>query len=98
LYIDPESVFSSHVSIIMCLISVLGGTHSKWGPILGASVLIPLQESTRFLWGGGGHGIDLIVYALLIMGIAVFQPEGLMGVVARVGASLKRQAAQRTTA
>jgi branched-chain amino acid transport system permease protein len=91
LYIDPESVFASHVSIIMCLISVLGGTHSKWGPILGALVLIPLQESTRFLWGGGGYGIDLIIYALLIMGISVFQPEGLIGLVSRVGASLKRR-------
>jgi branched-chain amino acid transport system permease protein len=96
LYIDPESVFASHVSVIMCLISVLGGTHSRWGPVLGALVLIPLQESTRFLWGGGGYGIDLIIYALLIMGIAVFQPEGLTGLVARKGASLRRWADQRT--
>jgi branched-chain amino acid transport system permease protein len=98
LYIDPESVFASHVSIIMCLISVLGGTHSKWGPILGALVLIPLQESTRFLWGGGGYGIDLIVYALLIMGIAVFQPEGLIGVVTRMETSFKGRFARRTPA
>ena len=83
LYIDPESVFASHISIIMCLISVLGGTNSKWGPIIGALVLIPLQETTRFLLGGAGHGIDLILYASLIMLIAAFQPLGLMGFITR---------------
>lgn len=84
LYIDPESVFASHISVLMCLIAVLGGTNSKWGPLIGALVLVPLQEITRFLWGGAGHGIDLILYAVLIMVIAAFQPAGLMGLFRRL--------------
>jgi len=55
-----------------------------WGPLLGAAVLIPLQEYTRAIWGGLGGGVDLIIFGLLIIVIVIRQPRGLMGFVSWV--------------
>jgi branched-chain amino acid transport system permease protein len=89
LFIDPESVFPLSLSILICLVAVLGGVGSLWGPLLGAAVLVPLSEGTRVLLGGTGKALDLVIYGALIMVIAVFQPAGLIGLV--------RQLARRPT-
>jgi branched-chain amino acid transport system permease protein len=85
LFIDPESVFPLSLSILICLVAVMGGVGSLWGPLLGAAVLVPLSEGTRVLLGGTGKALDLLVYGALIMVIAVFQPAGLMGLVRQLG-------------
>jgi branched-chain amino acid transport system permease protein len=78
LFIDPESVFPLSLSILICLVAVLGGVGTLWGPILGAAVLVPLQESTRVMLGGTGKALDLLIYGALIIAISVLQPGGLM--------------------
>ena len=83
LYIDPESVFPLSLSILICLVAVLGGVGTLWGPVLGAAVLVPLQEGTRVLLGGTGKALDLLIYGALIILISVFQPSGLMGLLTR---------------
>lgn len=85
LFIDPESVFPLSLSILICLVAVLGGVGTLWGPVLGAAVLIPLSEFTRIWFGGTGKAVDLMIYGGLIVLVAVFQPAGLMGVVGRLG-------------
>ena len=85
LFIDPESVFPLSLSILICLVAVLGGVGSLWGPLLGAFVLVPLSEGTRVLLGGTGRALDLLIYGALIMIIAVFQPAGLIGLARHVG-------------
>ncbi len=84
-FIDPESVFPLSLSILICLVAVLGGVGTLWGPLLGAAVLVPLSEVTRVLLGGGGKALDLVIYGALIMIIAVFQPAGLIGLARRAG-------------
>jgi branched-chain amino acid transport system permease protein len=78
LFIDPESVFALSLSILICLVAVLGGVGTLWGPVLGAAVLVPLQEGTRVMFGGTGKALDLVIYGALIIAISVFQPGGLM--------------------
>jgi branched-chain amino acid transport system permease protein len=79
LYIDPTSVLLLQLSIQMCVIAVLGGTGTILGPLIGAAILIPLSEFTRFYMGGQGQGIDLMIYGGLIMVISAYKPAGLMG-------------------
>jgi branched-chain amino acid transport system permease protein len=83
LFIDPESVLPLMLSVLIALVAILGGVSSLWGPFLGAIVLIPLSEFTRTYLGGGGRGVDLLIYGLLIVIIARFQPTGLMGLIKR---------------
>ena len=85
LFIDPESVFPLSLSILICLVAVLGGVGTLWGPLVGAVVLIPLSEATRVYFGGTGSAVDLMVYGALIVLVAVFQPGGLTALVAGRG-------------
>lgn len=77
-YIDPDSVMNFHFSLLMALPAVLGGIGTLWGPALGALILIPLTELTRSYIGGSGSGLDLIIYGILIMVIALLRPQGLV--------------------
>ncbi|MCF7935040.1 MAG: branched-chain amino acid ABC transporter permease [Synergistales bacterium] len=78
--VDPPMVMSLDVSMKFVLITLLGGTGTLWGPLLGAAVLIPLQEYTRAMFGGLGGGLDLIIFGLLIILVVVKQPRGIMGI------------------
>jgi branched-chain amino acid transport system permease protein len=83
LFIDPESVFPLSLSILICLVAVLGGVGTLWGPLIGAAILIPLSEYTRVLLGGTGKAIDLLIYGMLIMLVSVIQPGGIMALAQR---------------
>jgi branched-chain amino acid transport system permease protein len=83
LFIDPESVFPLSLSILICLVAVLGGVGTLWGPLIGAAVLIPLGEATRIYLGGTGKALDLVIYGALIMVVSVVQPAGLVGIARR---------------
>ena len=82
-YIDPDSVMSFRFSLLFALPAVLGGIGTLWGPLLGAALLIPLTELTRSYLGGSGSGLDLVIYGLLIMGISLARPEGLLSLFVR---------------
>ena len=81
LRVDPPMVMSLQVSMIFVLVTILGGAGTLFGPLLGAMILIPLQEYTRVLWGGMGRGNDLMIFGLLIILIMIRQPKGIMGLV-----------------
>ena len=83
LYIDPESVLPMMLSIQICLIAILGGVGTVLGPVIGAAIMIPLSEFSRAWLGGSGSALDLIIYGLLIMVIAVYKPSGLMGLLTK---------------
>jgi branched-chain amino acid transport system permease protein len=83
LFIDPESVFALSLSILICLVAVLGGVGTLWGPVVGAAVLVPLSEATRIWLGGTGKALDLVIYGALIVLVSVFQPTGLVGLTRR---------------
>lgn len=81
LYIDPFSVLFLQISILMCLMAVLGGVGTLWGPLIGAVVLQLVGEATRLGLGGTGQALDLVIYGFLVMAVAVYQPKGLMGII-----------------
>ncbi len=86
-YIDPDSILAGHLSILIALPAVLGGVGTLWGPLVGAAVLIPLSELTRSYLGGGGQGVDLMIYGGLIVIVSIARPAGLVSVL-----SIKRPA------
>jgi len=84
-YVDPDSVMSFRLSLLMALPAVLGGIGTLWGPALGAAILIPLTEFSRSYMGGSGSGLDLMIYGGLIMLVALVKPEGLIRLLPRFG-------------
>ena len=91
LIIDPDRVFNIEISIIVLLITVLGGIGNVWGPIVGASILIPISEYSRIYLGGTGGAVDLILYGLILMIICVFRPNGLISFIPKDILERKKQ-------
>ncbi len=77
-YIEPASVMPFMLSIMMILIPIFGGIGTIFGPVLGAVILIPIAEVSRVLWGGGGGGLDLFIYGVVIIVFAMYFPGGLL--------------------
>ncbi|MDR3353696.1 MAG: branched-chain amino acid ABC transporter permease [Synergistaceae bacterium] len=77
--VDPPMVVSLDMSMKFVLITILGGMGTFWGPLLGAAVLIPLQEYTRTYLASLGPGVDQMIYGLLIIFMMMRQPRGIMG-------------------
>jgi branched-chain amino acid transport system permease protein len=78
LVLDPERLFSAEISIIVLLLTVLGGSGTLWGPALGAAILVPLSEFSRIWFGGTGRTVDLIIYGILIMIVCMWRPSGIL--------------------
>jgi branched-chain amino acid transport system permease protein len=88
--VDPPMVMSLDMSMKFVLITILGGLGTFYGPLLGAALLIPLQEYSRAYLGGLGGGVDLIIFGLLIIIVVVYQPKGIMGILNRFAKSIRQ--------
>jgi branched-chain amino acid transport system permease protein len=75
-FIDPGIVFDlSKISIMMILVTMLGGAATLWGPALGAVIYILVSEGFR-VYVGSGH---LVFFGVLIIVIILFFPNGIVG-------------------
>ncbi len=77
-FIDPDSGLGLSLSVLIALPAVVGGVGTLWGPIVGAAVLIPVQQLSVAWLGGSGNGVDLMFYGALIMALALARPQGLV--------------------
>ena len=86
MYIDPEAVMSTELSMQICLMAMLGGAGTLWGPIIGAAILVPLDRFLGSALGGREslQGLDLMIYGGIIMVLAVVEPRGIMGILRRI--------------
>lgn len=89
-FIDPGIVFSvERISVMMILVTMLGGAATLWGPAIGAVVYILASEALR-VWLGSGH---LIVFGGLIIVVILFFPNGIVGAIEDALARRRRRAA-----
>jgi branched-chain amino acid transport system permease protein len=92
LYLDPESVLILPISVQVVLVTMLGGSGTLLGPVIGAAILVPLSEITRVKLGHRGTGVDMLIYGALITLISVYQPKGVWGWLAALGRKRERKA------
>lgn len=81
-FIDPDSGLGILISVKMLIMAALGGAGLLFGPLIGAAILVPLEEISNSLLGGRGAGLTFVVYGFIIMIIARFLPAGLVGLLA----------------
>ncbi|MCL2374046.1 MAG: branched-chain amino acid ABC transporter permease [Treponema sp.] len=75
---DPITFASHNMSIRIAIVAILGGMGTKFGPLLGALVTIPLLEVSNIHLARIGHGgAHWVLYGLLIVIIVLFRPNGL---------------------
>ncbi|MGH3319863.1 MAG: branched-chain amino acid ABC transporter permease [Streptosporangiaceae bacterium] len=88
LYVNPDTAFGASVSIQAIVPAIIGGVGTLWGPVIGALIVGPLSEATSSLLNnppavlaflGGRNGLDVMLYAALLVVIVVFLPRGVYG-------------------
>jgi branched-chain amino acid transport system permease protein len=83
--ISPEA-FSIDLSVEVLMMTLVGGSGTIAGPVIGATFLVVLRECLRFL-----REYYMIIYGAGIVLVMIFMPYGIMGLLNRI---LNRQPSQ----
>jgi branched-chain amino acid transport system permease protein len=80
----PDSVLGMRISIDMIVAPIIGGMGTLFGPILGAFIIVPLNEWSRDLAQAFSiNGLNLLIYGLLLMIVIKLAPDGCWPWIAR---------------
>ncbi|MGX9854550.1 branched-chain amino acid ABC transporter ATP-binding protein/permease [Limimaricola variabilis] len=80
-FIDPGEAFSLAFSIQIAMFALIGGIGTKFGPLLGAVLLVPITEFARGALGAEALGLHGFVYGLVLVLVVLFLPNGIMGLI-----------------
>ena len=84
-YIDPQSVASYDMAIRIGITAIIGGLGTKWGPLIGAFVTIPLLELANYYFATlGGGGLAFAIYGLMMIFIVLYERDGLIAVGSKI--------------
>jgi branched-chain amino acid transport system permease protein len=75
-FIDPIGMFDIVISVQIILAVVLGGRGTLWGPVLGASIIEPLNEFANQEFGGGNS--RLLIFGGLLALTILLLPKGII--------------------
>lgn len=74
LYINPDLVYESQISIQMIVVTIVGGIGTLEGPVVGALIIVPLSEYFRSI----SPVANPLIYGLFIVIFMLFLPEGIV--------------------
>jgi branched-chain amino acid transport system permease protein len=74
-YINPSSILGLDIALAPVIMAMLGGSGTPFGPAVGASILIVLQE---ILWTKTSY-LHLAMYGVIYLLIGIFMPRGILG-------------------
>lgn len=75
-FIDPTGMFNILVSVQIVLACLIGGRGTIWGPILGAFLVVPMNEVTNGLIAA--QGVHLFVFGVVLAAVVMFLPKGII--------------------
>jgi branched-chain amino acid transport system permease protein len=80
----PETMLGMRMSIDVLVAPIVGGLGTLFGPILGAFIIVPLNEVSKHVSQAYGiNGLNLLIYGLLLMAVVIFAPHGVWPWIAR---------------
>ena len=77
-YIDPELMIQAK-STESVLPAVVGGAAYVEGPLVGGLLMIPLSEFLRAKYSALLPGINMLLYAVVLLVVIRFRPAGILG-------------------
>jgi branched-chain amino acid transport system permease protein len=77
-YIDPVP-FNLSLSLDLLMMVIVGGAGFFFGPFLGAMIAVLLPEWLRFT-----EGYYLMLYAAAVIGLLIYSPTGILGILDRM--------------
>ncbi|AFV03596.1 Branched-chain amino acid transport system permease protein LivM [Dehalobacter sp. UNSWDHB] len=82
-FISP-SPFTFHASVQFVLMAVIGGLGTFWGPLLGAVVVVALNEILKelipLIVPGAGGEYQIIIYGIILVALMIYRPQGLSSI------------------
>jgi branched-chain amino acid transport system permease protein len=90
LYIDPDMTFGVMNSIEILIRPIIGGPGTVLGPLLGSVLLTPLAEFTRLAFQSYS-GVYLMIYGMILVGVIMFLPDGIIGLAKRVFYKMRKE-------
>lgn len=77
-YINPD-ILKNSAGLNYVMPSIIGGIGSIAGPLLGSVILTPLSECLNASLSSIADGLNLVVYAAIVIAIILYKPNGIMG-------------------
>jgi branched-chain amino acid transport system permease protein len=75
--VTPDAVFGVLVIVQTLVVCLVGGVGSKWGPLIGAAIMVPMSETLDATVGDQLPGIQGVVYGGALVLVMLFAPEGI---------------------
>ena len=73
----PDSVLGMQMSINLIIAPIVGGLGTLFGPILGAFIIVPINQISRDLAQTFSiNGLNLLIYGVLLMVVVKLAPHG----------------------
>lgn len=91
--IYPQAAFDANFDLTVIASVLLGGVGTLYGPVIGALLIVPLQQYFQIWLGLSGW--SLVVYGAIFLGILLYLPEGIIPTIA--GRIANRRRARRAS-
>lgn len=78
-FFDPDTVFGlAGISVRAALIVIIGGIGTLAGPLVGALLIIPVEELTNAWLSASVAGLSQLVFGVILIAVVLWQPRGLL--------------------
>ncbi|TFB77298.1 branched-chain amino acid ABC transporter permease [Cryobacterium glaciale] len=91
LFLTPDSVLGTAVSIEIIVLAIVGGSGKLYGPLLGAVLLIPAGQLVLREFGGALPGLHTLVYGVIVIIVILLFPRGIWGMLTDTAALINRR-------
>lgn len=78
LVVTPHTVFGMPASAQALIVTMFGGVGTVWGPVLGASILVPVAEILHAELGSWLPGVQGVVFGIAIILVIIAMPQGIV--------------------
>ncbi|NJP27665.1 MULTISPECIES: branched-chain amino acid ABC transporter permease [unclassified Microbispora] len=82
--IDPVTGFGANTAFVIALVALTGGRGTVVGPIVGAAVLIPVQQILSAQLSSAPPGLSGMAYAVVVAAVMLVERRGLVFLIARL--------------
>lgn len=79
-YLEPNAIAGAAMSTQMVFLTIVGGSGTVLGPVVGGISLSLLSEVIRFYLSGSAAGLHLFIYGVIVLLIIMFKPAGIIEV------------------
>jgi branched-chain amino acid transport system permease protein len=95
-FIDPPTLFTlPEVGVKFALLALIGGIGTIAGPVVGAVLIIPLENWLRAQFASALPGVSLAILGLLMVLAALFMKRGVIGAMDSLLARLRAASGRR---